>query len=53
MRPFDAARDGQVWGEGAAAFILESRSHARAPRGKHLGTLAQFGKHLRTPPARP
>ncbi len=39
MRPFDAGRDGQVWGEGAAIFILEDRHHAEA-RGAH--TLARL-----------
>lgn len=40
-RPFDVGRDGQVRGEGAAAFILESRRHAEARgvriRGQLLG----------------
>jgi 3-oxoacyl-[acyl-carrier-protein] synthase II len=31
-RPFDADRDGTVWGDGSAALILEERRHAEARR---------------------
>jgi len=34
-RPFDATRDGMVNGEGAAAFLIESRRHAEA-RGARI-----------------
>lgn len=41
-RPFDAGRDGMVHGEGAAAFVLESRRQAEARGAKILARIAGF-----------
>jgi len=41
-RPFDADRDGMVYGEGAAAFIVESRQHAEARGAKILARVLGF-----------
>jgi 3-oxoacyl-[acyl-carrier-protein] synthase II len=41
-RPFSSERSGLVIGEGSAAFILESESHARARGAKPLAELAGY-----------
>jgi 3-oxoacyl-[acyl-carrier-protein] synthase II len=43
-RPFDAQRDGTVIGEGAGAFILESRRHAAARGANILARVLGFGR---------
>lgn len=44
VRPFDAARDGTAHGEGAAAFVVESRRRAESRGAKILATLAGYSE---------
>lgn len=51
MRPFDAARDGEVRGEGAAAVVLETAAHARARGARILARLMAWSSAYCPPPA--
>jgi 3-oxoacyl-[acyl-carrier-protein] synthase II len=42
-RPFDVDRDGEVLGEGAAALVIETRSHAESRGAKPLARILGFG----------
>ncbi|WP_042373912.1 beta-ketoacyl-[acyl-carrier-protein] synthase family protein [Streptacidiphilus neutrinimicus] len=55
-RPFDAKRQGTVYGEGAAFLVLESAEHARARSARPLATVdaggwSCDGHHLTAPAA--
>lgn len=52
-RPFDADRDGMVNGEGAGAFVLETRTHAEARGATVHAVLRSWGQGFNPTPSGP
>lgn len=50
-RPFEASRDGTVFGEGAGAIVLETMEHATARGAKPLARVLGFGNSFEAQPA--
>ncbi len=48
-RPFDAARDGMVVGEGAGVLVLESKTHALARKAKILSHFKGWSRLFHSP----
>ena len=48
-RPFDAGRDGVVYGEGAASFIVESRQHAESRGARVQARVLSYGNAFERP----
>ena len=51
LRPFDAQRDGTVFGEGSAALVLESRQHAEAGGRTILARVVDYASAFEAPRA--
>lgn len=52
-RPFDADRNGMVYGEGAAAFVIESRQHAESRGAAILARIRSYASTFEAPSNEP